>query len=94
VPLLTAKPTAIGRGLTAPSHAESRKRETELEPGDEPEAEPLPQPTRPVRDYLAEAVALKAQILDLLKMMQPIERTEFRRALIEEVEAMERTLNN
>ena len=47
-----------------------------------------------MRDYLAEAVALKAQILDLLKMMQPIERTEFRRALIEEVEAMERTLNN
>jgi hypothetical protein len=66
------------------------ERQMEMEP--EPEIE-LP-PARHTRDYLAEAAVLKSQILELMKLMRPIERTEFRRALIDEVEAMERTLNN
>jgi hypothetical protein len=61
------------------------------EPEPEPKPEPLPKPPKLTRDPLAEAVILKRQILDLMKMMRPIERTEFRRALIEDVEAMERS---
>jgi hypothetical protein len=64
--------------------------------GDGPlaEAEPLPPPLRPVRDYLAEAAEHKAEILWLMEHMRPVERTVFRQALVEDVEAMERRLNN
>jgi hypothetical protein len=63
----------------------------------QPASKPPPPPSAPrraeiphvppsARDYLAEAVVLKAQILDLMKMMRPIERTEFRVVLIEQVD--------
>jgi hypothetical protein len=58
-----------------------------------PAVSPLPPPTQPERDYLAEAVVHKNAILELFQMMRPIERKQFLIVLTEDVEKMERTLN-
>jgi hypothetical protein len=56
------------------------------EPTEEPEPQsgPLPPPAQPARDYLWEAVGHKNQILELLKLMRPIEREQFLIVLVEE----------
>jgi hypothetical protein len=54
----------------------------------EPDPEPLPPPAKLVRDYLTEAVAVKNQLLELMRLMRPIERQQLRRVLSEEINAL------
>ena len=99
--ILEVPPPVEYRARDAAYHRDYRQREKlkalpsdgERQRESEPEPESQPPAVRLARDYLAEAAVLKSQILDLMKHMWPIERTEFRRALVEEVEAMERALN-
>jgi hypothetical protein len=44
------------------------------------------------RDPLAEAAKLKIEIIALMKLMRPIEREQFKRALLEDLIAMSREL--
>jgi hypothetical protein len=54
--------------------------------------EPLPRPARLSRDPLAEAAGLKSQIIALMRLMRPIEREQFKLALLEDLVAMDRAL--
>ena len=88
------------RHKTLPLTPPSREREPEPEPDDyepdpEPEIEPPRPPFRPsapelARDPLAEAAALKTQIIGLMRLMRPIEREQFKMALLEDLLALER----